>query len=110
MIPVDYDSTLHSSDDDIKHDKRIIQQITGTEEMCIRDSLYIAQNLTTGIFLLNSLMIGLFEVQTKIRDVYKRQFPLRAIDGKKNPLRFTIDGILNIGRMICKFKVFQLSG
>ena len=32
MIPVDYDSTLHSSDDDIKHDKRIIQQITGTEE------------------------------------------------------------------------------
>ena len=28
MIPVDYDSTLHSSDDDIKHDKRI----TGTEE------------------------------------------------------------------------------
>ena len=25
MIPVDYDSTLHSSDDDIKHDKRIIQ-------------------------------------------------------------------------------------
>lgn len=32
MIPVDYDSTLHSSDDDIKHDKRIIRQITGTEE------------------------------------------------------------------------------
>ena len=32
MIPVDYDSTLHSSDYDIKHDKRIIQQITGTEE------------------------------------------------------------------------------
>ena len=32
MIPVDYDSTLHSSDDDIKHDKRIIQQITCTEE------------------------------------------------------------------------------
>ena len=30
--PVEDDSTLHSSDDDIKHDKRIIQQITGTEE------------------------------------------------------------------------------
>ena len=32
MIPVDYDSTLHSSDDDVKHDKRIIREITGTDE------------------------------------------------------------------------------
>lgn len=32
MIPVDYDSPLHSSDDDAKHDKRLIREITGTDE------------------------------------------------------------------------------
>lgn len=32
LIPVDYDSTLHSSDDDAKHDKRIIREVTDSEE------------------------------------------------------------------------------
>lgn len=32
QIPVDYDSTLHSADDDVKHDKRIVRQMPGPDE------------------------------------------------------------------------------